>query len=278
MKNSVLLKSILLILFVASFCQAQPDRGPRGRGGPRDGARRANPFGPPRPAQILTRIEKELPLKSDQTAKAKELFDTYEATVKSLREEYRGSNDDAEKWKGFREEMQAARAAGDQEKVREILERMRAARTEQDARLAPVRQQVESAEKNLKDGMLALLAENQKPGFERIWEEEFGGKRRARVPVADPKVLKSVVDDMKGLSSQQKEKIEAAFKTYFENTRGEDVDKAVKAAQTRRLSEDVFSVFDEEQGREAQKLIRERSRKGSKSDAPDDNVPPPSNP
>lgn len=278
MKVSSVLRSILLVLFVAAFCQAQSDGGPRGRGGPRDREGRANPFGPPRPAQILTRIENELPLKSDQTPKAKELFDTYEATVKALREEYRGANEDAEKWKGFREEMQAARAAGDQEKVREILERMRAARTEQDARLAPVRQQVEGAQKNLKDGMLALLAENQKPGFERIWEEEFGGKRRARVPVADPKVLKSVIDDMKGLSGQQKEKIEAAFKTYFENTRGEDVDKAVKAAQTRRLSEDVFSVLDEEQGREAQKLIRERSRKGSKSETPDDNVPPPSNP
>lgn len=278
MNNNTMPRMIAILLLAATCCQAQPDSAGRGPGGPRDRERRTSPFGPNRPAQILTRIEKDLNLNPTQGTKAKELFDTYEATVKALREEYRGSGDDAEKWKAFREEMQAARQAGDNEKVREVMDRMRTARTEQDAKLEPVRQQVGAAQKTLKDGMLALLTEQQKSGFERIWDEEFAGKRRVRVPSVDPKILKSVIDDLKGLNSEQKEKIEAAFKTYHESSRDSQSDTGAKQASSQRLSEDVFGALDQDQSREAMKLVRERLRKTNKTEEPKAEEPPPSNP
>lgn len=266
--------SLVLVLLSSAIAMAQPSR-PERPGRDRDGARRVRDFGPAQPQRALERMKQELKLDDDQYQRAQPLFAEFASSVRALRDSAPRSPDEADKYRAMREEIQAAREADDQEKMQEILGRMRTMREERDQMMEPIRRQVQAAQKQLHDQMLPILREDQKARFKRIWEEEFEGKPRPRIQRVDPRVLKSIVDELSGLSADQKREIDQAFRAYREETRKPDLDDATKATLERTLGQDVFAALNDEQSQQAQAKIRDHIRKDrrekARSEDPNDN-------
>lgn len=254
-----------MLLFAADL-SAQEGRGGQGRRGDRP-ERRARPFGPGRPERSLEKLKQEVTLTDEQAKQADAYFAKYGEQMKLLREENRPSPERLEQLREIREGMNAAREAKDEARVQELIAQMRTMREQDDARMAPVIEQSKIAQKELKDSLLAILKPEQKPRFERFWSQEFEGKGRMRVPAVEPRLLKSLVDDLSGVNSEQKEKIEQAFRTYQEASRKGELKDGEKVALERSLAEDVFAVLTPEQTQTLEREIRERDRKSRREKA-----------
>lgn len=273
MSRRILSPSLVIVLLSGAVVMAQPGRSDRpGRDRPgrdRPDSRRVRDFGPNRPMRILDRMKQELKLTDDQVQRAEPLFAEFESNVRAIRDSVPRSPDEADKYREMREEIQAARESNDDEKMQQIMDKMRAMREERERQMEPVRLQVQAAQKLLHDSLTPIIKEDQKSRFQRIWDEEFEGKARPRIQKVDPRILKSVVDELSGLNGDQKREIDKAFRDYREASRKPDLSDGDKAGLERTLTQDVFATLNDEQSQKAQDKVRELIRKDRRERAKD---------
>jgi len=179
--------------------------------------------------------------------------------MQALREGYRPSPELREKMNEHREAMLAAREAGDEDKLREIRQQMRALQEERRQAMAPMREKMEALQTAHHDELLAIMHKDQKERFEKLWNERmkprgFGGPRRSA------HALKTVVKKLPDLTSEQEQQIEALFTQYKEATREMERRSLEHRKLTSRLYDDVVKLLTPEQ----QKVVEEnlRGRRG----------------
>lgn len=192
----------------------------------------------PRPENLI----KKLDLDEDQQVAVRKIFEDHDKQTRALQEEFRPSPEMSERLREIREEMRAARMAGDEAPMREIRERMRAVQEVRRQKMAPMRERREALRKAQYESLLEVMHEDQKASFEEFWAEMTEPRRFDSVQQS-PRALKRVVDRLPDLTSEQKEQIEAMFNQHRlaarENPRGSPAN--TKLAE--KLYTDVMKVL-----------------------------------
>jgi periplasmic protein CpxP/Spy len=194
------------LVSVPAFAQnaaEQPGRGGRaraGRGaagqGPRGGAMAID--------QQMERLNKELTLSQEQQDKIRKLLtDNQEQRRQEMRKSF---TENGEKIKALRTQIQEAQKAGDKEKVKTLEGQMR--------ELTGASKQ-EAAQKKLVSDIEATLTAEQKPKFDKIKGELFGGQVSLE---EHPEMLLRAVEPL-NLPKDKMEKIRSILKDWQTKTR-----------------------------------------------------------
>jgi len=229
----------------------------RAEGGERGGEGRRGPgrqgFGGPRfdPKAELAQMTEKLGLDEAQQNAIRQLFDDQQTKMAEMREKMRPTEEQREAMEAMREEMQAARESGDEAKIQELRGKMRET---MGGRMEEMRKVMEENQKAMHDGILAQLREDQKPEFAKMWEARMERQRRGPGgPDRGPAALKSIVDKLDDLTSDQKAQLEVIFKNFRETSR----DQAGPASRqaNRKLHEDVMGVLTDTQKATVEKQL-----------------------
>ena len=237
----------LAVILAAGVCVAQEREEPvdreKGRNRPRRFAER--------PGRMdwkarLDRMTEELKLDEDQQTQVRELLKAHGEMSREFRKGDRYTPEEREKMNEFREAMRAARKAEDEQQVEELLQQRRAMMQERDKRIAPIREKRAAAEKELHGHLLSVMREDQKAGFEEIWEKMRWDRSHFGTP-RNPRVLKRAVDRLPDLAPEQKQEIAELFDAFKKATR--ETERRSREYQTllRKLHGDVLKVLTVEQ-------------------------------
>jgi hypothetical protein len=214
MKLRSLIVGIVLTGFVSlpalSQNAAQPsgqgERERRGRGDAPGGFR-----GRQTPEQTVTRLNKELTLSKEQQDKILKLITDHQ---EKSRERMRTGGQNREKFADLRKQMEQARAAGDQEKIKTLEAQMR--------ELSGEKERTAAQEKLMTD-IEAVLTADQKPKFQKIKDDVFG---YASMLEERPEMLQRAVGSLK-LSKEKEQKIKGIFDEW--STKAKEVRDREKA-------------------------------------------------
>lgn len=248
-------------LMAGSVAWAQeppPGDGPRqGRGEGRDergGWRGPRERGPE--AQI-ERLIQELKLDEQQTAEVRKIYKEHEEKMREIHESFRQDPEEIEKMTQLREEMRAARDSDDREKVQEVRKKMQEVQAERRTKMAPLREKLLAADAERHDRLLAVMHPDQKPAFEKLWEE-WTQFQRPFISLRNPRVLKDIVDKLPDLSAEQKEQVEPLFREFQKAARDQDDQSAEFRRLSAKLYDDVTKLLTPEQKAEVDKQLRDR--------------------
>lgn len=272
---------VLALTFAAGICLADPpadtggkegggkdgDKAGQREGRPRriggegrgEGGRRRGEGGPMRfdPKAELTRMTETLKLDEDQQATIGKVLENAQTKMTEQREKMRPSDDERAKMDAMREEMRAAREAGDDAKVQELRERMRES---MGPRMEESRKAMDEIHKTLHDGIVAQLRDDQKPQFETMWAERMamrrggpGGPDGPGGPNRGPLALKAIVDKLDDLTADQKQQIETLFTTFRDANKDKSARPSPEAAK--KLQADVMAVLTDGQKAKVEKTL-----------------------
>ncbi|GJQ27418.1 MAG: hypothetical protein HBSAPP02_24500 [Phycisphaerae bacterium] len=254
-RTSVLSLAAVLILGSGVFAQ---DGQPAEEGkevivpGPVKRERRERPrfkeIGRADPGLVADDMATRLALDESQKAQVIQMVANFQALQKDLRQKYRPSDESMQRLHGIREEMKAAQETKDEAKMTALLDELKAIRAKNDELMRPLSEQIEAAKAELHTNLEGLMRGEQRQKFAAYWEM-YGGDRNRKLSMAarSPQALKALVERLPGLSSRQKNDIDAVFKAYFESSKqnrrvGREADAAVK-----KLYDDVAALLTEEQ-------------------------------
>ncbi len=248
------------VILAASVCLAQePPEATGGKDEPERAGRRERGRRGDRqnPRSQMDRLIKKLKLDEEQQSQTRALYETHKKQMGEVRDSLRPTPETREKMKGFREEMRAAREANDEARVKQLREEMRAVQEERRARLAPLHEKREAARKELHDGLLAVMHEDQKEPFEELWKK-MHEDRGPRPSLRDPRMLKAAVDKLSDVTSEQQEQLDALFAAFMKDSR--DVEKKSKEHKklSGKLYGNVMQVLTPEQQERITKQMRGR--------------------
>ncbi len=200
------------------------------------------------PGLVADDMATRLELDDSQKAQVMALVANFQSVQKDLRQKYRPSDESLQRLHGIREEMKAAQESKDDAKMTALLDELKAIRAKNDELMQPLSEQVEAAKAELHTNLEGLMRGEQRTKFTAYWQM-YGGERNRKMSMAarSPQALKALVERLPGLSSQQKNDIDALFKAYFESSKqnrrgGREAEAAVK-----KLYDDVALLLTEEQ-------------------------------
>jgi len=229
----------------------------RAEGGERGEGRRGpgRPgFGPQRfdPKAELIQLTEKLKLDEGQQAAIGKILEDHEKVMTEQREKMRPTDEQREKMEAMREEMRAAREAGDETKMQELRGQMREA---MGGRMEEMRKTMEANQKAMHDGIVAQLREDQKPEFDKMWKArmERRGPGGPGGPDRGPAALKSIVDKLEDLTTDQKAQIETLFNAFRESQK--DKSGRPNPEVNRKLHDDVMGVLTEGQKATVEKAL-----------------------
>jgi hypothetical protein len=254
------------------------DRGDRGdRGGDRGdfgGGRRGFGRGGPRfdPKVELERMTEHLTLDEAQQAGIGKLLEAHGQKLQELRGQFGGGGEMMEKFQAAREAMRDARESGDEAQIAEAQKNMDQLREEARAAMEPARKAREEAQKSLHDGIVAQLRDDQKEKFETHWQERMArqGPGGFRGQMRSPAALKSIVDRLEDLSTEQKTQIEQLFTTFQDESRKapeSDLPGTPPNNLNRKLFEDVLNVLTPGQRERVERQLA--GRRGNRGEGRD---------
>lgn len=200
------------------------------------------------PGLVADDMATRLELDDSQKSQVMALVANFQSVQKDLRQKYRPSDESLQRLHGIREEMKAAQESKDEAKMTALLDELKAIRAKNDELMQPLSEQVEAAKAELHSNLEGLMRGEQRQKFASYWQM-YGGERNRKMSMAarSPQALKALVERLPGLSSQQKNDIDALFKAYFESSKqnrrgGREAEAAVK-----KLYDDVAQLLTEEQ-------------------------------
>ncbi|MBX3396105.1 MAG: hypothetical protein KF841_12135 [Phycisphaerae bacterium] len=209
-----------LVVLATSFAVAQspgnppPNERPAREERPREmrpgpGIGRAAP-----PEMQLEHLKEQLKLDEAQSVAVRKLIDEHHAKVMAARDEFRPTPEESETMNRLRKAMEEARQSDDPTRIDELREEARKIRTEREAKLQPIREQLEQSEKNLHDGVFQLLRPDQQEDFEKVWAERAASGFNRGGAGRDPRMLKAIIDRIPDLTGEQKSQIEKLFEEF----------------------------------------------------------------
>jgi len=235
-----------------------PDGGPRPGRGERGEGRGWQRPGRERSAEAqIERLIQELKLDEQQTAEVRRIYKEHEEKMREIHESFRQDPEEMEQMTRLREEMRAAREADDREKIQEVRKKMQAVQEQRRAKMAPLREKLLAADAERHERLLAVMRPDQKPAFERIWQE-WTQFQRPFVSLRNPRVLKEIVDKLPDLSLEQREQLEPLFREFQKAAREREDQSAEFRRLSAKLYEDVTRLLTPEQRAEVDRQLRER--------------------
>jgi len=226
------------------------------------------------PGQVVEKMKSELKLDETQAAELSRLVTEHQKTIADLRAQMRIAPEVAQKMKELRERMKKAQDANDQAGMKSASDEMQAARKESSDRIAPVREQMTKLQDELRDKFKAVLREDQRGGFDQIWEESMSAGTGRRSLRANPRLLRATVDRLPDLTADQKRQLTDLYRQYDEAAKG--LKGGAMDAQNQKLHDSVMNILTPEQREKVQERLNGRPERGRRG--PNENAPPPKPP
>jgi hypothetical protein len=239
--NRELVAALIVAYFTgASLAQeppppAQPDQPERvraravGRSG-------MGEFGP-----VVEKMTADLKLDDAQAADIKRLVEEHQKQLRDIQNEMRQPPELVQKLGELRKKLQDAQAANDQAGMKQVTDEMQSLRREHMEKTRPARDKIMQSREELRGKLAAALREDQRPGFEKIWDEYMSGGAGRRGPPKNPRMLRSVVERLNDLTPDQKRQIDELFKQHDEATKGKKGPEA--ETHTQRLYDAVLALL-----------------------------------
>lgn len=273
------LSGFLLSMCVAAVClgRAQPESPP-----PEPPHRPPGLVGgplAPRPMMgnirgFVERMKTDLALDANQQTAVQELVDVYDKRMQDLRNDMRQTPEQIKQMADLRDKMKKANEANDQDAIKAVSEEMQQLRKAQMDHIGPARERMAKTQDELKEKLRAVLREDQRAGFDKLWDENMTQGARSRV---NPRMLKSMIDRLTDLSAEQKQQISELMKRSDEAVRSQkDLAPAQREAQNQRTCDSLLAVLTPEQREKVQARIE--GRPGALPREPAGNPHPPTKP
>ncbi len=262
----------LTILLCGAFCSAQePPTAQTATTRPAGDKRNVRNFRPEDPNFLLDRMIKELNLdEAQQQAVSKALKDHLAYMTQIRQSMQQQPSEGYEKMRAITDEMRTARETGDNEKVKQLSEQLRQIGQEQQARMAPMRQQIAESQDKLRGELMATLHDDQKSAFEKFWDERMARQSPYRGPERSPQALKSLVDRLPALSAEQRQQIDQLFRQHVEAAKATQKGTPAERTLVTKLYDSVMALLTPEQ-----RSLLESQLAGRRSGVRDVEVAPP---
>lgn len=228
----VLLTGIMSLPALAQTATRPQGRGERQRGGRGDAPGQFR--GWQTPEQTVDRLNKEITLSKEQQDKILKLITDHQDKTRERMRTGMGQN--REKFADLRKQMEQARTAGDQEKLKTLEDQMRELTGEKDRN---------AAQQKLLTDIEALLTADQKPKFQKIKDDVFG---YASMLEQRPEMLQRAVGSLK-LPKEKEGKIKAIFDEWRTQARGRRDPEKAKASAAEVYKKVMAELTPEEQAK-----------------------------
>lgn len=230
----------------------------------RDRMRAARPE-PSTSAAMVERLKTELKLDAAQVEQVDKLAAENEQTMAALRDQMKMPPEMISEMTKIRAELNKAQEAGDQAKMKELGDRLQQIRTEFTERTKPVRERMTNMQTVFKEKVRAVMHEDQREAFDRIWTDRTATDVRSRLR-QNPRMLKAFVDRLTDLTSEQKTQIGDLFKQHNEAEKGLK-DRAAREQAGQRVYDSVLAILTPAQREQLE------ARAKSRGEAPKPNGP-----
>ena len=249
MIRSYLPLAIVIVLVHETLCPAQaPPASPPTTTAPALDKRNFRSFRPEDPTSLTERMTQELSLDDAQREAVAKVLKDHQTQIVTLRQSMQSQPTEGyDKMRQIAQEMRTAREAADTARVEELTQQMRQLREEQQARLAPMRQQMLDSQEKLRGDLFAILRDDQKPGFEKLWEQQLARRSPYRGPERSPQTLKALVDRLPGLSNEQQQGIEQLFRQHQEAEKQTEKGSPAEKALVTKLYDGVLALLTPDQ-------------------------------
>lgn len=239
----------LMVLMVGVLCPAQepPAKGPSAPPAAAD-KRNRRTFHPEDPNFLLEKMTAELKLDETQQEAVSKILKDHMASMTELRQSAQSQPSEGyQKMREVSDELRAAREANDMDKVRQLSEQLRQLGQEQQARLAPLRQKMAESQDKLRSDLITVLHDDQKSGFEKLWDERMARRSPYRGPERSAQTLKSMTDRLPALSAEQSQQIEQLFRQHAEAAKSTKKGSAAEKLLVNKLYDGVMAVLTPQQ-------------------------------
>lgn len=278
-KRSLQLSAVACAMWSAlAFAQnptepAEPKNPPEA-GQPTEQPRRPRAMGRAASAEHqLALLTDRLKLDETQRGQIGPLLQSQEALIQELRTKTQPTPEEREALRNIRVQMEEAGRAQDKVRMNELRDQMASMQKTRRERIAPIRAQLEEADKALHDNIYQLLRPEQQEKFEEVWKERRipPGARRDG-PVRNVRALKSIVERLPDLTEEQKAQIKTLFEEFQKSQRERpegdkpsgdqpgrpDREARQKQAMERmkKLHDDVIAVLTPEQKAKVEETLK----------------------
>lgn len=206
----------------------------------RDRMRAARPE-PSTSSAMVERLKAELKLDPAQIEQVDKLATENEQTMVALRDQMKMPPETIAEMTKIRAELNTAQEAGDQAKMKELGDRLQQMRTEFSERTKPVRERMTNMQTVFKEKVRAVMHEDQREAFDRIWTDRTATDIRSRLR-QNPRMLKAFVDRLTDLTSEQKTQIGDIFKQHQELEKGLK-DRVTREQAGQRVYDSVMGIL-----------------------------------
>ena len=208
---------VIVLLLMPSLCTAQePPPLPVEPGRPERVERApgllAGRMGMADPGRVAEQMKTELNLDASQTGELTKIVEEQRKLVAQMQEQMRPTPETMKKQKEMADKMRRAREANNQAEIKEASDQLQALRKDNEDRIRPAREKMTQSTEALHDKLKSILREDQKEGFERIWEAQKAGPYGRRIMSQNPRVLHAAIGRLTDLTAGQKTQVEELFK------------------------------------------------------------------
>lgn len=227
-------------------------------------ARGINPMDP---TALLDVMVEELKLDDAQRAAAQTLLADHRTALMEMRKSLVPPPETADQTREIMKKMREAQSAGNRELVLQYTDELRKLREETNTKLAPMREKMAKAQSDLHDKLVALLRDDQKQDFERIWEQRMvrGGGRSA---MNDPRLLRMLVNRLPDITAEQKQKLQDLYKQHVQAQQEAKGEVAARQRADTAFHDAVMALLTPSQREEITRQLTGRDRRRPPEGAP----------
>lgn len=230
--------TFLLSIVSTSWCLAQPEtqnQPPQPPGRERQLGRTMPPRGMMGNLHsFVEQMKTELSLDAAQQSTIQAIVDDHNKRMQETRSGLLPSPEESKQMSELKERLKKANEANDQNAIKEVSEEMQKVRKVQMDRMAPVRDQMTKSQDELKDKLRSVLRDDQRPKFDKLWDDNMNMAPRSR---KNPRLLKSMIERLPDVTSEQKQQITDLLKKMDEATRAQ---KDMTPTQREDLSQKTY--------------------------------------
>jgi phosphoglycolate phosphatase-like HAD superfamily hydrolase len=173
------------------------------------------------PTGLLGAMTEELDLDKTQESEIRRLVVENAGTIRKLRGTMQPTPDEVTRQSEMFQELRKARAAEDEERTGKLMQELKQMREKRMEAAGPVRDQIAESRRKLEQSIRALLRTEQLSTFDRIWTQHMDPSARYAGRTRSPQALKSLVEGLPNLSTDQKQQLDQLFRNYFEAVRAQ---------------------------------------------------------
>lgn len=199
------------------------------------------------PMALLDLFTEELNLDEPQRQETNRLLGENRRKLLEVRASFKPPAEGMDQTRALVERLRLAKQAGDAEAVRVATDQLREIQKQRESELAPMREKMADIQQELHDQIAALLRDDQKQKFEKLWMERMGQNAAFRGRVRSPQALKAMVDRLPGLTEDQKTQIDQQFRNYHESVKDQPSSSQAREQSTKLLYDSVMVLLTTEQ-------------------------------